>query len=48
MHTLPRAIIPILCQFELLFSERVWEWAKILLSGNNCMFLSVRRLADRL
>lgn len=33
MRNLPRAIIPILRQFELLFSERVWEWAKILLVG---------------
>jgi hypothetical protein len=33
MRNLPRAIIPILRQFELLFSERVWEWAKILLIG---------------
>ncbi|NJO84389.1 MAG: transposase, partial [Blastochloris sp.] len=33
MRTLPRAIIQILRPFELLFSERVWEWAKILLIG---------------
>lgn len=33
MRNLPRAIIPLLRQFELLFSERVWEWAKILLVG---------------
>jgi DDE superfamily endonuclease len=33
MQTLPRAMIHILRQFELLFSERVWEWAKILLVG---------------
>jgi len=33
MRNLPRAIIPILRQCELLFSERVWEWAKILLIG---------------
>ena len=33
MRNLPRAIIPILRKFELLFSERVWEWAKILLIG---------------
>jgi hypothetical protein len=33
MGNLPRAIIPILRKFELLFSERVWEWAKILLIG---------------
>ncbi len=33
MRTLPRAIIQVLRQFELLFSERVWEWAKILLVG---------------
>jgi hypothetical protein len=33
MRNLPRAIIPILRRFELLFSERVWEWAKVLLIG---------------
>ncbi len=33
MRNLPRAMIPILRQFELLLSERVWEWAKILLIG---------------
>ncbi|NTW01963.1 MAG: transposase [Oscillochloris sp.] len=33
MRTLPRAIIQVLRPFELLFSERVWEWAKILLIG---------------
>jgi hypothetical protein len=33
MRNLPRSIIPILHQFELLFSERVWEWVKILLIG---------------
>jgi hypothetical protein len=33
MRNLPRAIIQVLRQFELLFSERVWEWAKILLIG---------------
>mgnify|MGYP003378460597 CR=1 FL=1 len=33
MHNLPHAIIQVLRQFELLFSERVWEWAKILLIG---------------
>jgi hypothetical protein len=33
MRNLPAAIIRILRQFELLFSERVWEWAKILLVG---------------
>jgi hypothetical protein len=33
MRDLPRAIIPILRTFELLFSERVWEWAKLLLIG---------------
>lgn len=33
MRNLPRAIIQVLRQFELLFSERVWEWAKILLVG---------------
>ncbi len=33
MRTLPDAIIPIFRAFEMLFSERVWEWAKILLIG---------------
>lgn len=33
MRNLPRAIIQVLRPFELLFSERVWEWAKILLIG---------------
>jgi len=33
MRDLPQAIIHILRQFELVFSERVWEWAKILLVG---------------
>jgi hypothetical protein len=33
MRNLPPAIIHVLRQFELLFSERVWEWAKILLVG---------------
>ncbi len=33
MHNLPPAIIQVLRSFEVLFSERVWEWAKILLVG---------------
>jgi hypothetical protein len=33
MHNLPPAIIHILRPFEALFSERVWEWAKILVVG---------------
>ncbi len=33
MRNLPRPIIHVLRRFELLFSERVWEWAKILLIG---------------
>lgn len=33
MRDLPAAIIPVLRHFELVFSERVWEWAKILLIG---------------
>lgn len=33
MRNLPRAIIQVLRPFELLFSERVWQWAKILLLG---------------
>ena len=33
MHNLPPAIIHVLRHFEPLFSERVWEWAKILLIG---------------
>jgi hypothetical protein len=30
---LPKQIIRVLCQFEGAFSERVWEWAKVLLIG---------------
>src|SRR5690348_5332076 len=33
MQTLPRKIIHVLRQFEIIFSERVWEWAKVLLIG---------------
>lgn len=33
MRDLPDAIITVLRHFELLFSERVWEWAKVLLIG---------------
>ena len=33
MRNLPRVIIQVLRPFELLFSERVWQWAKILLIG---------------
>jgi hypothetical protein len=33
MRDLPQAIIIVLRHFELAFSERVWEWAKILLVG---------------
>ena len=33
MRDLPEAIIPVLRHFELVFSERVWQWAKILLVG---------------
>lgn len=33
MRDLPLPIILILRQFELVFSERVWEWAKVLLIG---------------
>ena len=33
MRDLPEAIITVLRHFELAFSERVWEWAKILLIG---------------
>jgi len=33
MRNLPPAIIHLLRPFELLFSERVWEWARILLVG---------------
>ncbi len=31
--TLPRKIIHVVRQFETVFSERVWEWAKVLLIG---------------
>jgi hypothetical protein len=33
MLTLPKKIIHVLRQFEEIFSERVWEWAKVLLIG---------------
>ena len=33
MRDLPETIITVLRHFELTFSERVWEWAKILLIG---------------
>jgi len=33
MRNLPHAIIQVLRPFEGLFSERVWEWATILLVG---------------
>ncbi len=33
MRDLPTAIITVLRHFELAFSERVWEWAKLLLIG---------------
>lgn len=33
MPTLPKGIIQVLRQFETVFSERVWEWAKVLLIG---------------
>jgi hypothetical protein len=33
MRDLPQAIIHILRHFEMAFSERVWEWAKVLLIG---------------
>jgi len=33
MQTLPKGIIQVLRQFEMLFSKRVWEWSKVLLIG---------------
>ena len=33
MRDLPLAIITVLRHFEMVFSERVWEWAKVLLIG---------------
>ena len=33
MLTLPKRIIQVLREFEEVFSERVWEWAKVLLIG---------------
>lgn len=33
MRDLPEAIITVLRHFESVFSERVWEWAKVLLTG---------------
>src|SRR6202051_1932867 len=33
MQTLPKGIIHVLRHFESVFSERIWEWAKVLLVG---------------
>src|SRR5438094_8305865 len=33
MQTLPPEIVRVLRQFEAVFSERVWEWAQVLLIG---------------
>ena len=33
MLSLPKKIIQVLRDFEEIFSERVWEWAKVLLIG---------------
>ena len=33
MQTLPKRIIHVLRHFEAVFSERVWEWAKVLVIG---------------
>jgi hypothetical protein len=33
MLTLPKRIIPVLRHFEEVFSERIWDWAKVLLIG---------------
>jgi hypothetical protein len=33
MLTLPKRIIQVLRHFEEVFSERVWEWVKVLLIG---------------
>ena len=33
MGTLPTEIVRVLREFEGVFSERVWEWAKVLLVG---------------
>jgi hypothetical protein len=33
MRNLPMAIIHVLRQFEAVFSERVWDYAKVLLVG---------------
>jgi len=33
MLTLPKKIIHLLREFESVFSERIWEWAKVLLVG---------------
>src|SRR2546425_7277038 len=33
MLTLPKGIIHVLRHFEAVFSERVWEWAKVLVIG---------------
>ena len=33
MVTLPKKIIHLLREFESVFSERIWEWVKVLLVG---------------
>src|SRR5258708_4172936 len=33
MLNLPKKMMPVLRHFEEVFSERVWEWAKVLLNG---------------
>jgi hypothetical protein len=33
MLTVPKGIIQVLRHFEAVFSERVWEWAKVLVIG---------------
>jgi len=33
MLNLPKKLMPVLRHFEAIFSERVWEWAKVLLIG---------------
>jgi len=33
MLTLPKKIIHLLREFESVFSERIWEWVKVLMVG---------------
>jgi hypothetical protein len=50
MINLPKKIIQVLRQFEGAFGERVWQWAKVLLTGKCFQTICQRytAMADRL